>query len=466
MLLLSVALPVVTGYFVINALWPDQKFFSSFAIKTSLAIGLGFGISSCIFFISIVSLNVINDFFIPLELFVLFVLIALSLTSIFKRNGCTGYTVDHEHFSRHSQMLLIRGFWIALALSILFFIIRSFNNPHGDWDAWAIWNMRARFLYRSGSNWLNAFSNIYGWSHPDYPLLLSSNVARIWHYCKGETTIAPIFIAFLFTYSTLMLIVSSVTYLCSYRHGLLAGLVLLGIACFTRQGISQMADVPFGFFILAAIVVISLYYSFPEKNRSCLFLAGLMSGFSAWTKNEGFLFVGSLLLSHFIVIVTKKGWKYYLSDAKALFAGIFPILALVLYFKILIAPPNDLFSGQKIDLLITNLFDYSRYLRIGKWFLAESFSILLRSGSIIVLISCIFFLRFLLSEKHKIGFFISILILLIMLSGYFMVYVITPHDLIWHLDTSLNRLFIQLLPMTLFIFFVALRPIETLSKKN
>ena len=200
MLLLSVALPVVTGYFVINALWPDQKFFSSFAIKSSLAIGLGFGISSYIFFISIVSLNVINDFFIPLELFVLFVLTALSLTSIFKRNGYTGYTVDQEHFSRHSQMLLIRGFWIALALSILFFIIRSFNNPHGEWDAWAIWNMRARFLYRSGSNWLNAFSNIYGWSHPDYPLLLSSNVARIWHYCKGETTIGPIFIAFLFTY--------------------------------------------------------------------------------------------------------------------------------------------------------------------------------------------------------------------------------------------------------------------------
>ena len=30
-------------------------------------------------------------------------------------------------------------------------------EPHGDWDAWNIWTMRARFLFRSGQQWRNAF---------------------------------------------------------------------------------------------------------------------------------------------------------------------------------------------------------------------------------------------------------------------------------------------------------------------
>jgi len=46
---------------------------------------------------------------------------------------------------------------------------------------------------------------------------------------------------------------------------------------------------------------------------------------------------------------------------------------------------------------------------------------------------------------------------LIIACGYFMIYVITPHDLKWHIDTSIDRLMIQLLPMIVFGSFLYLK---------
>ncbi len=41
-----------------------------------------------------------------------------------------------------------------------------------------------------------------------------------------------------------------------------------------------------------------------------------------------------------------------------------------------------------------------------------------------------------------------------MLIGYFLAYVFSPHDILWHLETSCNRLFLQLWPAAIFAFFV------------
>ena len=52
-------------------------------------------------------------------------------------------------------------------------------------------------------------------------------------------------------------------------------------------------------------------------------------------------------------------------------------------------------------------------------------------------------------------------ILLLMLVGYFFVYVMTPLDLTYHLITSLNRLFLQLWPsVILLVFMIAGTPEE------
>ena len=45
----------------------------------------------------------------------------------------------------------------------------------------------------------------------------------------------------------------------------------------------------------------------------------------------------------------------------------------------------------------------------------------------------------------------------VMAAGYTAIYIITPHDLRWHLATSLERLMLQLWPSLIFAVFMLVR---------
>ncbi len=70
------------------------------------------------------------------------------------------------------------------------------------------------------------------------------------------------------------------------------------------------------------------------------------------------------------------------------------------------------------------------------------------------------------NKKFKNSINIILLILLFMLVGYFMVYITTPQSLEYHLDTSLRRLFLQLLPSAFFVFFLSVSTPEELLRKE
>ena len=53
-----------------------------------------------------------------------------------------------------------------------------------------------------------------------------------------------------------------------------------------------------------------------------------------------------------------------------------------------------------------------------------------------------------------------------MLGGYLFAYVITPYDLEWHIGSSIRRLFIQLWPAWVFIFFYCVRGPELTADKG
>ena len=122
-------------------------------------------------------------------------------------------------------------------------MLLSLRSPLGFWDAWAIWNLRARFIVRAGSDWRDAFS-LSGWSHPDYPLLLPLSVARLWQYLGRESSVAPTAIAILFTFSTVALAWAALAILSKPSQATLAALLLLGTSALVMHGASQMADVP------------------------------------------------------------------------------------------------------------------------------------------------------------------------------------------------------------------------------
>src|SRR5262245_12747248 len=46
-------------------------------------------------------------------------------------------------------------------------------------------------------------------------------------------------------------------------------------------------------------------------------------------------------------------------------------------------------------------------------------------------------------------------VFIVMTGGYYVVYLTTPHELEWHLETSVLRLITQLWPLALLIYFLA-----------
>jgi hypothetical protein len=188
--------------------------------------------------------------------------------------------------------------------------------PHGNWDAWAIWNVRARFLTAGGELAQRAWSDAI--THPNYPQLLPGFVARCWAYGGTISVSAPIATGFLFWAALLSLVTGGVALLRGPSLGLLSGLVLVGAPFFLREAPSQYADVPLACFMAGALLLLLL-------ARPAL--AGAFAGLAAWTKDEGLLFLAVFIVA---AALFRRGW---LRAA----AGAIPAAALVLVFKLAIA---------------------------------------------------------------------------------------------------------------------------------
>src|SRR5579884_3719305 len=140
------------------------------------------------------------------------------------------------------------GFVMALAPAFYACLRWSTAEPHGGgWDAIAIWNLHARFLFLGGPHWRDGFSNLIPFSHPDYPLLVPASVAHFWTYLGRDAEFVPAAIAIAFTMSTVALLYSAVRTLRGPNQALIAALVLVSTPSLIKVGASQFADVPLAF---------------------------------------------------------------------------------------------------------------------------------------------------------------------------------------------------------------------------
>jgi hypothetical protein len=344
-------------------------------------------------------------------------------------------------------------------------VLRAIAHPHGDgWDAYAIWNLHARFLFLGGDHWRDGFSSLIPRSHPDYPVLLPAAIAHFWCYLGYDSPAVPAIIGLAFSFITVGLLFSSLDRLRGRIAAILGGLALVSTPFFVEQGSSQYADIPLSFFFLVAIALPFLSYDRSgdsASHRRLLALAGLACGFAAWTKNEGLLFLFAVVLAQTIAIFRRKSesvsreWRDgNWPSLTVLFLSMIPALVLIAWFKHAVAPSGDLFSSPPE--MSHKLLSPSRYWAVLQWYAKE----FLRFGHwlflpITLLLAVFCFMR--VRPAHIKGhiFRTSVWTLVVTLVGYFVIYVITPYDLYWHLRFSLNRLFLQLWPCAIFLFFVA-----------
>jgi hypothetical protein len=443
--------------------------------KLTLSAGFGLGIFSVIFFLARVSA-------IPNILAADTMVLACFSALLWVRSS--GVSTDlpalsasaDKHWPRWFRLILVAATSIALCGALYAAITHTLAHPMGQGlDSFAIWNLRARFLFLGRSHWRDGFSPFISWSHPDYPLLTSAAVAHFWTFVGHDDPRIPAAVGLLLTFASVGLLFSSLSMLRGRVPAMLACLTLSATPFFIEQGSWQYADLPLAFFFLATVALLA---TSDEQSRTgassgpgFLVLAGIAAGFAAWTKNEGVMFVCAIILARQIIFLRarRKQGESNTSltyHSVAFLLGCAPVLLLVIYFKYWIAPPSDLFTSPPS--MLHRLFEQARFWIVLKAFVRKFFSFGDWLGIPATVLLLAFYFMAGRGERHTLppGHRASILALILTFAGYFCVYLVTPYDLSWHLRFSLDRLFLQLWPSALFLFFLALRPQESPSSSS
>ena len=136
----------------------------------------------------------------------------------------------------------------------------------------------------------------------------------------------------------------------------------------------------------------------------------------------------------------------------------------MILFKLSLATNNDLVSGQSWQASLPRLADASRYWLIAKAFVVNAAA--LGKAYVLVLPLC-FFLLGRGPRRPRFALLGIVGVLLLMLVGYFFIYVTTPLDLAGHLRLSIERLLLHLWPAAILAMFLALAdPVEILAETS
>ena len=455
----SFLVSTAAGVLLLRLVWPRLAAPFAAPLAVALGAGLGAGLSAVLLFAWLLAFGPTRGF--PLAEAGLLGLVAL--VGLKRRGGIAPIAPPVRRPIRRSVVLilLVAAFLATLTAAAAAFAATLRQHPHGEWDAWMNWDMRARMIFRGGEAWRAAFSGTFPWSHPDYPVLVPSSVVRSWLYTGTETLLGPAVVAATFTFGTVALLLTALAALRSVSQGLLAGLILLSTPFFVIHGTSLYADVPLGFFFLATFVFLALDGRYGAATGRFVVLAGVAAGLAMWTKNEGLLFtlaVGAGLL----FAGRRDGWAVSRRRLTAFGAGVLPLLLLVVGFKVAFAPPNDLVATLGVDRTLGRLTDPERYLLVLREYAGHivSFGKNAFGGAVWPLLACLAGLGVSPPEGRRAWARAGAVALVLLLAGHFMVFVSMAHELARLLDSSLDRLLLQLWPSALFLLFMVLRTAE------
>ncbi len=456
---ISILLALLIGFLLVQALDPVPNMHPRWAavlFRAALGTGVGMGVTSVIFLL----LDVTGAAS-PAAIFSIDIILTAGLGWHWFRMRSLNSARASSEFTPpvfRWTWLLALAFGLALLISGGRLIQMVAALPVGDWDAWAIWNLRAKFLAGPGGAWRYAVSPLLNNSHPDYPLLLPAVVARAWKAGGTMDTIVPVVTALLFFGALLALLVSVVALLRGAASGLLAGLVILSTTSLLIWVPGQYADIPLAFYYLGAVALVFLGASQTAGRRWALLWAGLCAGFAACTKNEGIAFV-VCIVAVFMAFTFWQRRTEAMGSAGWLLAGAAPGVLLTVWFKFFLAPAVDPLVTQGASGL-ARLHDFSRYAQVASGF----FTNLLNLGSgvthpLILLAILAVLLRWQIEERYQLAVLIATVSLVLVFLSYCLVYLITPYGLEWQVQSSFDRLLLQLWPSFLLVFFVQLRSV-------
>lgn len=444
----GLVIALLQGYLIVDMILGSR--FRRTWLKAAYAFGIGLGFSSLTFFLWRLFDLPANFRYVIFDMLVVVVL-ALVRFAIARVRGR-----GMDRTSPRGPGGSLEWGWLrpvtltCLALAAVTFVSGSLVFPHGGWDAWAIWNLSGRFLFSGASDWRAFFDPAV--LHSEYPLLMGGNAARLWTYRGAVNFAGPAAVSLAF-FTLIFVLLASLASLARGRSAAwLAALVLLTSSLFIIMAPSQTADIPLSFYLLAGAGAFYLY----ERERLPRYhvLAGVCLGLGVWTKNEGFLLILAALVAHFAAGAGVRGW---VKDSAALLAGALPAIGAALYQKLALAPPNDLVAAQSAA-TISGLLDVSRWAKVGAAFGAQFFTLETKAAVPIGLVMIALFAIGLREGAFEARTLRMLTILVpFILAGEWIVYLLSPYDLDWHLRTSLSRLYLHVWPAFVFAGLLAVR---------
>jgi hypothetical protein len=347
------------------------------------------------------------------------------------------------------RRVLTPGDWAARAAFVLVAsaafaapVIEYLAAPHGQWDAWAIWNQKARFLYRAGDGWA-AWLAIF-WAQPAHPLLVSSSVARLWAYAGAELTFVPALLSGVYGATALAVVMGTLNV--ARTRAWVAGSVLAAPFAFSHLMAAQTADLPMSMLVVGSLAMLRQddprVWRDSQRARSALLLAGLLASLALWTKNEGAVFLAaSALLVAWIAL--RHG---HARDMVWWVVGAAPVLAMVAWFKlVLTAGASIVYAPSTTAAALGYLTSPDRHERILglMWPLFQSWGGPWAHWSLAAVMAGALGLALTPVGRSGRG---VLAVVAAMLIGYYGAYVVTSMELVQLVNTTYERLVMQVWP--------------------
>lgn len=382
-----------------------------------------------------------------------------ALTSIISLVGGILFILDIKHLkplqSKNRDdiilLLLITTFLIIL-------LMPNFTSPINGWDSVAIWNIKAKaFSLSSGFQNPLYINPEFVYSHKDYPIGFSLLMS---YFYRIDTTFIEYVIKYFLIQIPLNLCITLI-YTTKKIFGLtnfwsltLLPILFTGFA-FLGNAISGYADI---FISLCIVLSISLMIlSKVLSVKSLLYFSIFPAILGALTKNEGlpFLILTLALITLYAIIENKSSLakiktidrskisKMIANNKRCFRTVIIVCLATLPLIIWIIIKNNEAYSSDLFGQQLTLSFLFSRIKTIALAFIGYIADY--KTMGVLFTISTPTFLGLFvinIIKKNTLATLINAIVIL-QIMAYIAVYLITPYDLSWHLETSLERIFLQ-----------------------
>jgi hypothetical protein len=436
----------LAGYALLHVI--DRRKTLSFIEKCALGYGLGLG---CLSWTMLWS-QLVEIRYTLAHLVVPLALPALALAVSFLRNLRVH---PGETPPQHQKLQWFNGTrlcgWdyallIAIGFEIAYAFFRAWIRPMEAYDAVSIWGLKAKAIYLAGRIPTDFLQNPdYREFHQDYPLLVPLLESAVYQFLRtvNDTASKTLFPLFLLGCVTLF-------WVCLRRAGfppsraLAFTFMMSSIPYFASQATNGYVDGVVSFYFGAG----SLYLYLWQRSRDPLLLviSAALTGFAALTKSEGILLAGIQLLILGLTLASARDRALDRSQLK-LFAAYLGILSAILLPWFLFKANLDLFN----DMTSGAAFRWRHIERLGAvlyFYQTQVFGP--RNWNLV----WILFLGLLVWNGR--GWLRSsarplVLTVMLALVAYNGIYLVTPHDVMWHLRTSASRLLLHILPQVMFL---------------